>query len=296
MNEKTNERISILKLNTWVSGEVIAKKLNISRTAVWKYIQQLRRKGFTINAKPHLGYHLEKTPAGVTIEELSQQLNTTLFGIQLIHLDSVPSTNDYAKDLAKRNEAEGTIVFADEQIKGRGRKQRPWASPREGLWFSIILRPNIPPTEAMKVTMCAACAIAESIRKHTTLQASIKWPNDVLINNKKVCGILTELSAEIDTINYVIIGIGININNMIPSDLDKIATSLKQELDQDIQVLPLFVSIIESFERFYHSLDEDDTIIRKSWVSYSSTIGSDIKVQTEKGELTGTAIGIKKKW
>ena len=202
---KISERIiSLLKQHEWTSGEQIARELRISRTAVWKHIQHLKKKGYKIIAKQHKGYHLLEPIDSITVEEIKQQLQTKFIGKKFVHLPSISSTNDYAKTLAKKNETEGTIVFSDIQTGGRGRKQRHWASPKGGLWFSIILRPNIPPTDAMKTTMCAACALTEAIIQKTNLNPSIKWPNDILINNKKVCGILTELSAEIDTINIII--------------------------------------------------------------------------------------------
>ena len=293
MTKSSEEIISLLNQYQWVSGEQIARKLQISRTAVWKHIQHLKMKGYKIIAKPHKGYHLQEPIESVTVEELKHQLHTTFIGNNVVHLPSVSSTNDYAKTLAKENEKEGTIVLADIQTGGRGRKQRPWASPKGGLWFSIILRPNIPPTDAMKTTMCAACALTEAIKQNTNQNPSIKWPNDILINDKKVCGILTELSAEIDTINYLIIGIGLNTNNQLPKDIRHLATSLKKESQKKVNNLTLFIQILESFERFYTALiNKNDEMVRNTWISYSSTIGSNILVKTEQGEIKGKAIGL----
>ncbi len=295
MTKVSEEIISLLKEHEWISGEQIAHNLQISRTAVWKHIQQLKKKGYKITAKSNKGYHLLEQIESITVEEIKHQLQTKSIGKNVIHLPSVSSTNNYAKTLAKENATEGTIVIANRQTGGRGRKKRPWTSPKGGLWFSIILRPNIPPTEAMKVTMCAACALTEAIKKETNLNPSIKWPNDILINDKKLCGILTELSAEIDTINFLIIGIGVNANNRIPENINHIATSLKKELQKKVNALSLFIQILESFERFYTILiNENDEIIQKTWISYSSTIGSNIQVKTEKGELRGKAIGLDK--
>ena len=293
MTKTTVKIISLLKKNNWISGEDIAKELHISRTAVWKHIQQLRKKGYEITAKTHLGYHLDKLPESLTTEEIRDQLHTSLIGHKLYHFESMSSTNDYAKKIAKKDESEGTIIFADEQTGARGRKQRPWSSPKGGLWFSVILRPPIPPPEAMKVTMCAACALAKTLDKQMAVTPSIKWPNDILINDKKVCGILTELSAEIDTINYLIIGIGLNVNNNLPKELERVGTSLKKETKKTVKNLPLLVEILESLDRFYISLLNDDSeIIRKTWISYSSTIGSKVSIQTEKEKIIGKAIDL----
>lgn len=295
MSETTEEIIILLKKYEWISGEHLAESLHVSRTAIWKHIQQLKKKGYLITAKPNKGYQLLKTPERLTIEEIKQHLHTSLLGNNVYHLQTVTSTNDYARTLAKNKEREGTIVVADEQTGGRGRKQRPWNSPNGGLWFSLLLKPSIAPSEAMQTTMCAACALSEAINQQTSLIPSIKWPNDILINKKKVCGILTELSAEIDMINYLIIGIGLNVNNQLPKDLQNSGTSLKKEAKRTIEILPLFINIIESFERYYTSLlDKDIEKIRKTWISYSSTIGTQIKVKTEKKEIIGKAIDIGK--
>ena len=293
MTEISEEIISLLKQHEWVSGEQIAKRFHISRTAVWKQIQHLKKKGYKICAKPHKGYHLQEPIETITVEELKHQLKTKFIGKKVVRLSSVTSTNDHAKILAKDNEPEGTIVLADMQTGGRGRKQRLWNSPKGGLWFSIILTPHIPPTDAMKITMCAACALTEAIKQKTTLNPTIKWPNDILINGKKVCGILTELSAEIDSINFLIIGIGLNTNNQLPKDLVSQATSLNIELHKKVNNLSLFIEILESFERFYTALkNRNDEMICKTWISHSSTIGSNILVSTEQGEIRGKAIGL----
>lgn len=287
------EIITLLKKNEWISGEDIANHLHISRTAVWKHIQQIKKKGYQISAIPNKGYHIDQSPNLLTIEEINQYLDTTIIGSKIYHLSSVDSTNNYAKKIAKNNENEGTVIIADEQTGGRGRKQRPWLSPKGGLWFSILLRPSIPPNRAMIVTMCSACAIAEAIKQQTSCNPSIKWPNDILINNKKVCGILTELSAEIDKINYLIVGIGLNANNEVPQSLKSIATSLLKETGSTIDLVSLFVSILSSLEQLYKALANDDiSLIRETWIRYSSTLGSIIKVETEKEEMRGTAIGL----
>lgn len=293
MTKTTYNIIELLKKNDWISGENIAKDLQISRTAVWKHIQQLKKKGYQITAKPNYGYHLKKTPECITTEELTQHLHTKIIGTKIHHFNSIQSTNDYAKTLAKNGEPEGTLVIADQQTQGRGRKQRLWVSPKNGLWFSLILRPSLPPSKAMNATMCAACALAKTISYHTSLQPSIKWPNDILIENKKVCGILTELAAEIDEIKYLIVGIGLNVNNTLPKDLQKISTSLKKETKKTVETLPLLVSLLESFEKFYVSLKTGNTeLLRKTWRSYSSTIGSKVEVSSPKERVVGTAVDL----
>lgn len=295
MTKTSYQIITLLKKNNWISGESIAQDLKISRTAVWKHIQQLKKKGYTITAKPNKGYHLKKTPKTITKEEIKQNLKNKIIGKKIYQLESISSTNEYAKKLAKNNNPEGTIIIAEKQTKGKGRKQRHWSSPKDGLWFSIILRPKIPPSQAMQVTMCAACALAEAIQKHTHLTPSIKWPNDLLLNNKKVCGILTELAAEIDEIRYIIVGIGLNVNNKLPNQLQKISTSLKEETKTNVKITPLLITLLELFEDYYQAIKNENTeLIRKTWLKYSSTIGSKVKVETEKETITGKAINLGK--
>jgi BirA family transcriptional regulator, biotin operon repressor / biotin---[acetyl-CoA-carboxylase] ligase len=285
--------VELLKKYDWISGENIASHLHISRTAVWKHIQQLKKKGYHITAKPNQGYHLLKTPDTITTEEIKQVIKTKHFASSIHHLPSVSSTNDYAKTLAKKGEPEGSLIIADKQTGGRGRKQRKWISPEKGLWFSLILRPKITPNDAMLTTMCAACAVTKGISEQTPLKPSIKWPNDILINNKKVCGILTELSAEIDEITYLIIGIGINVNNEIPSELKEKSTTLKQESNKPIDSVLLLSSILSSFEHFYQKLTNKDILtIKDTWRSYSSTIGAKVTVKKEKEVITGIAVDL----
>jgi len=293
MTITTFDIIELLKNHEWISGQQIAEELTISRTAVWKHIQQLRKKGYQITAKPNLGYHLEETPQMLTIEEIKHDLDTTFIGQQIRHIDSVSSTNDYAKDLAKKGEPEGSIIIANEQKQGRGRKQRFWASPKGGLWFSIILRPHLLPSDAMQITMCAACAMIESIHHNTNLHPSIKWPNDVLINNKKLCGILTEISVEQDGINYLLVGIGLNVNNKLPEELTDISTSLQKEANQLVNMTAILKNFLTSFERLYLAVKKGNiSLIQKTWMDYSSTIGSNVKIITEKEIVKGTAIDL----
>jgi BirA family biotin operon repressor/biotin-[acetyl-CoA-carboxylase] ligase len=295
MTQTTIKIIEVLKKQEWISGEQLAKDLNISRTAIWKHINQLKKKGYQITAKPNQGYHLIKPPEKLTVEEIKHQLKTEIIGKNIYHLASVSSTNDYAKKLAKENEPEGTLVIADQQTGGRGRKQRTWFSPEKGLWFSLILRPKLAPNEAMQATMCAACAVIEGIMQQTKLHPTIKWPNDILVNNKKVCGILTELAAEIDEITYLIVGIGINVNNALQEELKKISTTLQIENKKSVDSIGLLSDTLFSFENLYTELTKgNSTPIRERWMKYSSTIGSKVSIRTEKEMVTGTAIGIGK--
>ena len=293
MTVTTFEVLELLRKNEWISGEIIAGMLKISRTAVWKHIQQLKKKGYQIRAKQNQGYHLEKIPDALTTEEIKHDLHSSIIGGTLHHYASTASTNDKAKTLANHGEPEGTVVIADIQTQGRGRKQRSWSSGKGGLWFSLILRPDLQLSNAMQVTMCAACAVVEAIQQQLMLKPSIKWPNDLLLGNKKICGILTEISAEMDEITYLIVGIGLNVNNELPASLKQNSTTLKNETKQIVNLSSLFIKILESFDGFYQALEKGDiNSIRRIWLSNSSTIGSQVKVNMENEVIEGIAIDI----
>ncbi|MDG6217989.1 MAG: biotin--[acetyl-CoA-carboxylase] ligase [Candidatus Thermoplasmatota archaeon] len=293
MTVTTFEVLELLRKNEWISGEIIAGTLKISRTAVWKHIQQLKKKGYHIKAKQNQGYHLKRIPDALTTEEIKHDLHSSIIGRTLHHYTLIESTNDKAKTLANHGEPEGTVVISDAQSQGRGRKQRLWSSGKGGLWFSIILRPDIQLSNAMQVTMCAAVALVEAIQKELMLKPSVKWPNDLLIGNKKICGILTEISAELDEINYLIVGIGLNVNNDLPAQLQENSTTLKYETKQIVSLSSLFIKILESFDGFYQNLKKGDVaLIRKVWLSNSSTIGSQVTVNMENEVIEGIAIDI----
>ncbi|MFO8078595.1 MAG: biotin--[acetyl-CoA-carboxylase] ligase [Thermoplasmatota archaeon] len=290
----TREQILILlKKHTIISGEDIAEKLNISRTAVWKHIQQLKTKGYHIQSIKHKGYQLSSVPNHPIGEEVSIGLNTKIIGKNIHYFSSLPSTNSYAKTITKNKKAEGTVIIAGEQTAGRGRKKRTWHAKQGGLYFSIILHPNLPPQRAMIVTMAASIAVVEAINAITKEKAVIKWPNDVLIDGKKICGVLTEIDAEMDSIHYLIIGIGINVNNPIDPSLASIATNLKTITHSTINLAELLQHILNCFDQLYQHITKSEyDYIKKQWLSHTNIIGKTIQIQKEKTILKGTAIGI----
>ena len=284
-------RIKILELLTeekFVSGESLAKKLNVSRTAIWKQIKILQKYGYLIETVKNKGYRLISRPDVPIFEEITEGINTTIIGKKILYFKTIDSTNFYAKKLAKNGVEEGTIVVSEIQNNGRGRKNRSWFSPKGGLWFSVILYPNIPPQKAMLVTMASSVAVAQGIIETTGLTPMIKWPNDLLIDNKKVCGILTELDAEMDKINYSIVGIGINVNNEIDDNLKDTATSLSKQTKANISRVKLLRSIINNFDKNYSKLiDKDYNSIRKNWFSCSNIIGKRVQITDEKSVVDG---------
>ncbi|MFH0733012.1 MAG: biotin--[acetyl-CoA-carboxylase] ligase [Candidatus Omnitrophota bacterium] len=277
----------------FVSGEEISHKLGISRAGIWKYIEKLREKGYDFTATPHLGYKLSHAPDRLFSNELSFGLNTKIIGKNIIYYDVIDSTNTKCYELAEKNYPQGTVVVAEGQTKGKGRLSRSWISPRyKGIYFSVILKPDILPMQVSKITLLAAVSVASAVRALTQLPALIKWPNDILINNKKLCGILTEMNAEADKVNFVILGIGINVNAGINA-LPKGATSLSQEGAKDITRCQLAQKIFQELESNYLSSKKEGfaPVIRK-WRNYSSMLGSRVKVISYSDKIEGQAIGV----
>ena len=242
----------------YISGEELANKFNVTRTSIWNHIDYFRKQGYTIEAHPNLGYRLMNVPDRMLPDEIQYKLNTKIIGKRVFAYEKIGSTNDAAKELAANGEPEGTVVFAECQTKGRGRLKREWFSPaKEGLWFSVILRPQTEPGFAPMFTAISALACAQTIMKETGLSVWIKWPNDIFINDKKAGGILVELNQDLDRIQYVVLGIGINVNiGHFPKKIQKTATSLKIESGRKHSRIELVKEILRSLEHFYGLLKE----------------------------------------
>ena len=282
----TNVKNGILKLlkesEDFLSGEKISEEFGVTRAAIWKYINSLKEDGYEIESVSRKGYRLLSSPDILTYEEIKDYLNTKYTGGKIYYYDSIDSTNKMAKEIAHKEE-EGTVIVSEEQIEGRGRLGRPWESPKEkGIYFSIILKPQVHPTKVAKLTLVGAAAVQLALEE-MGINSKIKWPNDILINGKKVCGILTEMSSELNMINYVVMGIGINVNldnNQIPEDLHDKATSLKIESKNEVNRKKLLASILNNFESFYMPFKEDGEITEAIEVcrKNSAVIGKEIQV------------------
>jgi BirA family transcriptional regulator, biotin operon repressor / biotin---[acetyl-CoA-carboxylase] ligase len=282
---------------SYLSGQRIAELLGCSRTAVWKHIEELRKEGFELEAVRRKGYRIVKTPEKITADELRLGLKTKFIGKNVHYEESVESTQKIAHRLAHEDAPEGTVIIAEEQLSGRGRMDRKWHSPKyTGIWMSIILRPNIPLPKAPQLTLLTAAAIVQGIEDITGVQPEIKWPNDILINGKKVTGILTELVAEADRINAVIIGIGMNVNQTkedFPVELQEIATSLLLEKGGKVSRADLIKSIFMNLEKLYLLyLEEGFFPIKLLWESYAISIGRKITARTLTHTIVGKAQGI----
>ncbi|MFH0771612.1 MAG: biotin--[acetyl-CoA-carboxylase] ligase [Candidatus Omnitrophota bacterium] len=277
----------------YISGEELSEKLKISRAAVWKHIEKLRDEGYDIAGETHLGYRLIGTPDRLIPEEISYRLGTKVIGRKIYSYDTTDSTMDIAHKLAQANSPEGTVIFSEGQSKGRGRMGRQWLSPKgKGIYLSLILRPKLAPAEASRITLMTAVAAVLAIRKVTDLPALIKWPNDIYINGRKVCGILTEMNAEIDTVKYVIIGMGVNVNSE-RDGLPKEATSIKNEAGNSICRVELAKELLRQIEEQYKLLDKKGFEgIMDKWRGFSYLFGKRIKVICRERELEGSALDI----
>ena len=281
------------KSENYISGEEISQSLKMSRAAIWKYIQELRHLGYDIVAVPHLGYKLVGCPDKFFPSEIQYELGTKILGKKIIYKETVPSTMDAAFQLALEGSPEGTVVCAEHQTKGRGRLGRTWTSPKaKGIYVSLILRPQLPPSEVARLTLLCAVAVSEAVKTASGIQPLIKWPNDLLVNDKKLAGILTELSAETDRIKFVIVGIGLNVNaslNHLPAQ----STSLKQELGFSLCRVELFQEILREIEEWYVRLDKEGfEPVLSRWKELSSTLNQRVRVVDPAGGIEGEAIDI----
>jgi BirA family transcriptional regulator, biotin operon repressor / biotin---[acetyl-CoA-carboxylase] ligase len=281
----------------YLSGQYLANLIGCSRTAVWKHIEELRKHGFELEAIQRKGYRIIKTPDQISADEIRLGLTTKFLGQSIHFQECVDSTQKIAKTLSYDNAAEGTVVIAEQQESGRGRLNRIWYSPKyTGVWMSMILRPNIPLQKAPQLTLITAVAVVQAIEEVTNLSPQIKWPNDILLNGKKVTGILTELQAEADRIFAIIIGVGINVNQKLedyPEDIQNIATSLSIETGEKISRAQIIRSVFSHFERLYLLyLEQGFTPIKLLWESYAISIGKTIIARTVNENIRGKALGI----
>ena len=281
----------------FLSGQHLADLIGCSRTAVWKHIEELRKEGFELDAVRNKGYRILKTPEKITADEIRFGLTTKFMGRNIHYEESVESTQKIAHRFASEDAPEGTVIIAEEQLSGRGRMARKWHSPKyTGIWMSMILRPNIPLSKAPQLTLLTAVAIVQAFEEMTDLIPEIKWPNDILINGKKVTGILTELQAEADRIHSIIIGVGINVNQKkddFPLELQEIASSLYIEKKETVSRAELIRSIFMHFEKLYTLyLQKGFLPIKLLWEGYACSIGKYIKARTLTNTIEGKAIGI----
>ncbi|MBD3878463.1 MAG: biotin--[acetyl-CoA-carboxylase] ligase [Quinella sp. 1Q5] len=283
----------------FISGESIAGKLGISRTAVWKHIQKLRQNGYQILSSERCGYKLKDAPDLLLPSEIQIGISTEIIGKEMEYHPSVESTNRVAKALAYHGAQEGTIVVAEEQTGGKGRLDRKFFSPRgKGIWFSLILRPKFSPHDAPKFTLMAAVAVAETMKRFD-LKAEIKWPNDIMHDGRKLVGILTEMTGELSKISYLVIGVGINVNisrDEFPEELRDIASSLSEMKGETLSRVKFFRAVLEEFDKLYVEVNAlGFAEVLKRWKEYNITLGRNVRVISagDGGEIfTGRAVDL----
>lgn len=235
--------------------------------------------------------------ARIQVSQLQDGLRTKNLGRNILFCHEVDSTNDWAKEVAMYGAHEGTVLIAETQAKGRGRLGREWISPTGGLWFSLILRPKLIPAEAVKLTFVAGLAVAKVLREMFDLKVWTKWPNDVLVDGRKICGILTEMSTTGETVNFVVVGVGINVNfyveNFFPEELKRVATSLENELGRKVQLEELFRILLEKMEALYEQFTKEglDPILEE-WKKYADFLGRKVEIITQNEKLSGLALDI----
>ena len=263
----------------FVSGEELSKELGISRTAVWKHINALKEEGYSIESVNKKGYRLLDSPNDLlNPQNIYHNLQTDIIGQNIIHFNTLESTNDYLKQVGN-DVVEGTVAISEEQTKGKGRLGRVWESKvGDGIWMSIILKPDIMPYKAPFITLIAGASVVKALN-NLGVNAQIKWPNDIIINNKKICGILTELSAEIERINYVVLGIGMNVKNEdFDSELKNKATSLHKE-GYELHRVDIVKEIFYQFELLYKKyLDNDKEEVLNICRDYSAILNKEIYI------------------
>lgn len=281
----------------YISGQKIAELTGASRTAVWKHIEDLRNEGYVLEAVRKKGYRIVSVPNKMSADSIRLHLKSKTLGQQIYYYDTVDTTQKVANELANTTGVEGTIVVADTQTAGKGRLARQWSSAKgKGIWMSIILKPNIPIHQAPKLTLITAVAVAQGIQATTGIKPHIKWPNDLLLNGKKIVGILTEMQAEADGIHSVVIGVGINCNQLVEDftpELKDIATSLLVEGGEAVSREELICSVLQHLEELYQTFQQEGFAeIKKLWESFAINMGKTITATTAQGRITGIALGI----
>jgi BirA family biotin operon repressor/biotin-[acetyl-CoA-carboxylase] ligase len=278
-----------------VSGAELSRALGISRAAIWARIEELRGLGYDIEASPHLGYCLISAPDLLHADDLYSRLGPTrVVGREIQVFETTTSTNDLVSRLAHDGMEQGAVVFAESQTQGRGRLGRLWISPaRKGLWFSVLLRPNLTPQAATQLTVAAAAALVRAIDSQTSIAPEIKWPNDILIGGKKVAGILTELTAELDHVKDVILGIGIDVNleaHEFPKELRDSATSLRIASGQKLDRAALAVAVLRELDRTYHLVETGQfDSIAEEWQRRCHTLGREVSIRMGDRVIRGRA-------
>lgn len=284
--------------NRWISGEYLSQELLVSRAAVNKHIRKLRDHGYQISSSTKKGYCFYGVEDIFIAAEIQEDLDTRIFGKQeIIYFDEVDSTNAQARLMAAQGAPEGTLVLAEKQISGKGRKGRTWFSPPGyGIYASLILRPAMPPSDVPGITLITAIAAAESLSALTNLPVKIKWPNDILVNKNKLAGILTEISTEMDAVDYIIVGIGLNVNTpseAFPEHVKSIATSVFAESGRTLSRVNVLKAFLRQYEACYIQFKQEGFAgLRRRWKNMTDIIGKNVRIEKIDTTLAGKVVDV----
>ncbi|MCR5743833.1 MAG: biotin--[acetyl-CoA-carboxylase] ligase [Lachnospiraceae bacterium] len=295
-NMKDDILSELLCSEGYVSGQALCEKYGVSRTAIWKVINALKEEGYGISSVNNRGYKITKLPDKLKEFVVKSMLTTERFGRKLDVLDEVDSTNNYCKKMAEEGAVEGYTVATMKQVAGRGRRGRVWETPDDtNIAFSLLLRPELVPNDASMITLLAALSVVSAVEELTGKTAQIKWPNDVIIGGRKVCGILTELSLELSAINYVVVGIGINVTNeTMPEDIKDHASSILMETGVRVDKSELLGRILIHFEKYYDRflVDKDLSGFKEMYENHLVNMNKTVRIIEGGMERTGVALGI----
>lgn len=293
-------KTEILKMlrqtDEYLSGQQICDTFQVSRTAVWKAINQLKEEGYEIEAVRNRGYRLASWPDVLSEKEIASCLKSAWAGRNLEFWKDIDSTNTRAKELGEKGAPHGTLVVAEQQTAGKGRRGRSWVSPAgSSIYMTLLLRPEVEPSRAPMLTLLMAYSIAEALRESEQIDVQIKWPNDLVLNKKKICGILTEMSAEVDYVHYVVIGVGINVNTEeFPEEIARMATSLRVKLGREFRRAEIISSIMQKFENYYEAFCKDGNLscIVDGYNRILVNKDSEVRVLEPGNEYNAKALGI----
>lgn len=281
----------------YISGQELCNRFGVSRTAVWKAINQLKEAGYEIEAQQNKGYRLMAAPDLMTEAEIKSLMHTEWVAREVLYFDTIDSTNTKAQELAEKGYPSGTLVVADKQESGKGRRGRSWVSPSgTGIFMTLMIKPDINPNNASMLTLVAALAVAKAITSVTGEEALIKWPNDIVINGKKVCGILTEMNAQFDYINHIVVGIGINVHNeSFPEEISQMASSLMIEAGgKRFHRAQIIAETMSYFEQYYDTFlkTQDLSALVREYDKLLVNRNKSVRVLDPKEPFDGKAMGI----
>ena len=297
-DRRTDALLTLLAENATIviSGAKIAREIGVTRQQVWRWIEKLRELGVRVKGHPRTGYHIERIPDILVPQMLSHRLYGTPFARRILHFFKIDSTNSVAIRLGQAGEPHGTVVIAEEQTAGRGRAGRSWASEKSvGIYVSILLRPPIPPAHAPLLTLVAGLAARDAVAEDLDAAPDIRWPNDLLVGGRKLCGILTEMHAEPDRIHYAVIGVGLNVNqSKMPADIADTATSVRIETHRIRSRFEILIRLLRSLDRYYNQfLADGATPILRRFAEVSTYFkGKRVRITTTSESFTGTTAGL----